>query len=118
MPTEVDLAAEPKYIPPFPFDDVEKVSRLARLAGAHEGIRKALADFASKCRAIRRNPDYHPEAAERDVLRQRQAIANEILSRVSKIADGETFKIPATIDDPAILDEIRAAVTTLGYGQE
>jgi propionyl-CoA synthetase len=33
-----------------------------------------------------------------------------------KIADGESYKMPATIDDPAILDEIGAAVTTLGYG--
>jgi propionyl-CoA synthetase len=32
-----------------------------------------------------------------------------------KIADGEAVKVPATIDDPAILDEIRAALTTLGY---
>jgi propionyl-CoA synthetase len=33
-----------------------------------------------------------------------------------KIADGESYKMPATIDDPAILDEIGEAVTTLGYG--
>jgi propionyl-CoA synthetase len=32
-----------------------------------------------------------------------------------KIADGETFKMPATIDDPAILDEISDALKTLGY---
>ena len=32
-----------------------------------------------------------------------------------KIADGEAFKAPATIDDPAILDEIRAALATIGY---
>ena len=31
------------------------------------------------------------------------------------IADGKEFKMPATIDDPAILDEIRAALETLGY---
>ena len=34
-----------------------------------------------------------------------------------KIADGEAFKLPATIDDPAILDEIREALKTLGYAQ-
>ena len=34
-----------------------------------------------------------------------------------KIADGEEFKMPATIDDPAILDEIRAALQTLGYAR-
>ncbi|WP_444668184.1 propionyl-CoA synthetase [Cereibacter changlensis] len=32
-----------------------------------------------------------------------------------KIADGQEFKTPATIDDPAILDEIRVALKTLGY---
>ncbi|MCC1494000.1 propionate-CoA ligase PrpE [Cognatishimia sp. F0-27] len=35
-----------------------------------------------------------------------------------KIADGEPFKMPATIDDPAILDEIRTALQTLGYAKE
>ncbi|MBN8292743.1 propionyl-CoA synthetase [Rhodobacter sp. NTK016B] len=32
-----------------------------------------------------------------------------------KIADGEDYKMPATIDDPAILDEITAALTSVGY---
>jgi propionyl-CoA synthetase len=32
-----------------------------------------------------------------------------------KIADSEEFKMPATIDDPVILDEIRDALKTLGY---
>jgi len=32
-----------------------------------------------------------------------------------KIADGAEFKLPATIDDPAILDEIKDALGTLGY---
>jgi len=32
-----------------------------------------------------------------------------------KIADSEAFKMPATIDDPAILDEIRDALKTIGY---
>ena len=33
-----------------------------------------------------------------------------------KIADREAFKTPATIDDPAILDEIRAALAAKGIG--
>ncbi|WP_300036307.1 propionyl-CoA synthetase [uncultured Roseobacter sp.] len=37
---------------------------------------------------------------------------------VVKIADNQDFKMPATIDDPAILDEIRAALKTIGYAQE
>ncbi len=32
-----------------------------------------------------------------------------------KIADNAAFKMPATIDDPVILDEIRAALRGLGY---
>ena len=36
---------------------------------------------------------------------------------MAKVADGEPFKLPATIDDPAILDEIRAALEPLGYGR-
>ena len=34
---------------------------------------------------------------------------------MGKIADGAEFKMPATIDDPLILDEIREAVGMLGY---
>ena len=34
-----------------------------------------------------------------------------------KIADSEAFKMPATIDDPAILDEIKAALQTIGYAK-
>ncbi|QGX99156.1 propionyl-CoA synthetase [Roseovarius faecimaris] len=33
------------------------------------------------------------------------------------IADGKEFKMPATIDDPAILDEIREALQTIGYAK-
>jgi len=34
-----------------------------------------------------------------------------------KIADGQEFKMPATIDDPAILDEIRAALQGIGLAK-
>ncbi len=34
-----------------------------------------------------------------------------------KIADGQDYKMPATIDDPAILDEIRLALQPLGYAK-
>jgi propionyl-CoA synthetase len=34
-----------------------------------------------------------------------------------RIADGEEWKMPATIDDPVILDEITAALRRLGYPQ-
>ncbi len=34
---------------------------------------------------------------------------------MQKIADGETYKMPATIDDPAILSEITAALKAKGF---
>ena len=34
---------------------------------------------------------------------------------MQKIADAEDHKVPATIDDPAVLDEIERALTGLGY---
>jgi propionyl-CoA synthetase len=34
-----------------------------------------------------------------------------------RIADGDEYSVPATIDDPAILDEIAESLRTLGYGQ-
>ncbi len=36
---------------------------------------------------------------------------------IVKIADGTEWKMPATIDDPAILDEIKVALQSLGYAQ-
>ncbi len=35
-----------------------------------------------------------------------------------KIADGEAYKMPATIDDPVILDEIKTALQTIGYAKD
>jgi propionyl-CoA synthetase len=34
-----------------------------------------------------------------------------------RIADGEEYSVPATIDDPAILDEITGSLEALGYGK-
>jgi len=34
---------------------------------------------------------------------------------MKKIADGQPFNVPATIDDPAALDEIAAGLGTIGY---
>ena len=34
---------------------------------------------------------------------------------MKKIADGEEYKIPATIDDPEILAEISTALGEIGY---
>ena len=34
---------------------------------------------------------------------------------MAKIADGENWNMPATIDDPTILDEIKTALQSVGY---
>ncbi|HHH39466.1 MAG TPA: propionyl-CoA synthetase [Sedimenticola sp.] len=36
---------------------------------------------------------------------------------MKKIADGEAYRVPATIDDPVILDEISEALAQIGYGK-
>jgi propionyl-CoA synthetase len=35
---------------------------------------------------------------------------------MKRIADGQEYTMPATIDDPAILDEIAQALEAVGYG--
>jgi propionyl-CoA synthetase len=37
---------------------------------------------------------------------------------IKKIADGVTYTIPPTIDDPATLEEISADLAAIGYPQE
>jgi propionyl-CoA synthetase len=34
-----------------------------------------------------------------------------------RIADGEEYTIPPTIDDPAVLDEMREALSAIGYAR-
>jgi len=36
-------------------------------------------------------------------------------STMRKIADGEAYKVPATIEDPLVLDEVKKALAALGY---
>ncbi len=60
-----------------------------------------------------------PVAAFRDcvvVERLPKTRSGKILrGTMSKIADGEDFRMPATIDDPVILDEIAESLGGLGY---
>ena len=37
---------------------------------------------------------------------------------MQKIADSEDYKMPATIDDPIILNEIEGALKTVGYARD
>ena len=36
---------------------------------------------------------------------------------IQKIADNKEWKMPATIDDPVVLDEIKQALGKVGYAQ-
>jgi len=52
-----------------------------------------------------------------DELKGQVPVGGKILrSTVRKIADGEDYKVPSTIDDPAILDEIAESLGEVGYG--
>ena len=37
---------------------------------------------------------------------------------IAKIADGEPYKVPSTIDDPAIIDEIEESLKSIGYAKK
>ncbi len=51
------------------------------------------------------------------VARLPKTRSGKVLRRTMRtIADGEAYQTPATIDDPSVLDEIRAALATIGYG--
>ncbi|WP_298839117.1 propionyl-CoA synthetase [uncultured Roseobacter sp.] len=63
-----------------------------------------------------------PVAAFRNALvvnRLPKTRSGKILrATVVKIADNQPFRMPATIDDPVILDEIRDALQTIGYASD
>ena len=84
----------------------------------NRGVSRNPADLVAECVALVRDR-IGPVAAFRlavVVERLPKTRSGKILrSTIAKIADGEAWKMPATIDDPAILDEIAAALATLGY---
>ena len=84
----------------------------------NSGTTKSDADIVAEC--IQRVRDQiGPVAAFKHAVvvdRLPKTRSGKILrGTMVKIADGETYKMPATIDDPAILDEIGEALKTLGY---
>jgi len=85
-----------------------------------KGVNRPHAEITGECVQLVRD-QIGPVAAFKKALvvdRLPKTRSGKILrATVVKIADGETFKMPATIDDPAILDEIRAALHTIGYAQ-
>ncbi|MCU0907068.1 MAG: propionyl-CoA synthetase [Rhodobacteraceae bacterium] len=84
----------------------------------NRGCTRAHAEIVKECVALVRDRIGPVAAFKHAVVVDRlpKTRSGKILrATMVKIADGETVKVPATIDDPAILDEIRAALHGLGY---
>ncbi len=85
-----------------------------------KGVNRPHADIAAECVKLVRD-QIGPVAAYKLTLvvdRLPKTRSGKILrATMVKLADGETFKLPATIDDPAILDELKVALQTIGYAQ-
>jgi propionyl-CoA synthetase len=83
----------------------------------NKGCEREHADVIRECIALVRDR-IGPVAAFKSacvVDRLPKTRSGKILRAVMvKIADGETYKAPATIDDPAVLDEIKTSMTALG----
>lgn len=84
----------------------------------NEGCENPHEQVVSECIALVRR-EIGPVAAFKTaavVPRLPKTRSGKILrGTIAKIADGESFKAPATIDDPAILDEISEALVKMGY---
>jgi len=80
-------------------DEAEVVAECVKLMRDKIG---PVADFKRACVVVRL-----PKTRSGKILR----------STMVKIADCEAFKAPATIEDPAVLDEIRAALQILGLAK-
>ena len=87
----------------------------------NKGCAKPEAEIVAECVALVRN-QIGPVAAFKlgcVVDRLPKTRSGKILrATMAKIADGADWKMPATIDDPAILDEIRIALQNLGYAKQ
>jgi len=86
-----------------------------------KGVDRPHAEIAAEC--VKRIRDQiGPVAAFKTALvvdRLPKTRSGKILrATMVKIADSQPFKLPATIDDPAILDEIKAALQEIGYAKD
>ncbi|OWU85047.1 propionyl-CoA synthetase [Oceanicola sp. 22II-s10i] len=86
-----------------------------------KGVNRPHADIVKECVAMVRD-QIGPVAAFKSAVvvdRLPKTRSGKILrATMVKIADSEDFKMPATIDDPAILDEIREALKSIGLAKE
>ncbi len=87
----------------------------------NKGTDKSAEDIVRECVAMMRD-QIGPVAAFKlaaVVDRLPKTRSGKILrGTIAKIADGQDFKMPATIDDPAILDEIKISLQSMGYAQD
>ena len=92
-----------------------------RLRRAEGGRARATADEIAKELVADGARRIGPVAASRQrtvVKRLPKTRSGKILrGTMQKIADGEEWKMPATIDDPVVLDEIKQALGKVGYAQ-
>ena len=83
-----------------------------------KGVDRPAEDVAKECVSLVREKIGPVAAFKLAVVVDRlpKTRSGKILRRtMSSLADGEEFKPPATIDDPAILDEIADALKSIGY---
>ena len=84
------------------------------------GANRADADVVKEC-VVRVRDQIGPVAAFKLAVvvdRLPKTRSGKILrGTMVSIADGKTYKMPATIDDPAILDEIKVALQSIGYAK-
>ena len=82
------------------------------------GVERPAAEIAAELIAAVRH-DIGPVAAFKQALvvpRLPKTRSGKVLRKTMRaIANGEDVAVPATIDDPAILDEIRESLSTIGY---
>ena len=85
------------------------------------GVNKEAADIRKELSQMIRNT-IGPIACYREscvVKRLPKTRSGKILrATMRKIADGEPYPMPSTIDDPAVLDEIEDAMKNVGYAQK
>lgn len=98
-------------------DDLKGQSPLGFLC-LKKGATKTEAEIVKDCVKLVRQ-QIGPVAAFKSALvvdRLPKTRSGKILrATMVKIADGQPFKVPATIDDPVILDEIADRLKTIGY---
>ncbi|MFT3688145.1 propionyl-CoA synthetase [Paenirhodobacter sp.] len=98
-------------------DDLKGQSPLGFLC-LKKGTTRSEAEIVKDCVKLVRQ-QIGPVAAFKSALvveRLPKTRSGKILrATMVKIADGQPFKVPATIDDPVILDEIAERLKTIGY---